>query len=308
VSKTKNTKNVWWKVPSVISDISTITVSISVIIISILDLLNFLDLSWFQSNIGKVTLILVSVIAFSQVVERRNLANNIFRDLSKEIQSIQPTKHFKRMESAGLSNFYVNRDDYTKYRGAPKLLDYLSLAKKSVRVAAYWMSHGIEMEGIANDLAEMVKQPKNLDLAIAIIDPTAPYIHNLASYLSMSPDELTFRAQNSLIRLWQARQNLPEDLKPKFKIKVYSTVPIASVIILDAEETNGRVQIDLKAYKVPRHQSFAFELSGSGNSLYDLCRDAWSRLIKESEDFDPKRHLVDISFNLPSKTSEHNDN
>jgi hypothetical protein len=199
---------------------------------------------------------------------------------------------YKRMERAGVTNFYASRDDFVKHRGAPRLLDYLSLARKSIGIAAYWMAHGVEMEGIAQGLAEMTRSPRNLQISVAIINPTAPYIGALASYLNMESRELIVRAQSSLDKLWEAREHLSPEERARFRLRVYDTPPIASVIILDAEESDGRVQIDIKAYKTPRHDSFAFELQREGHYLYELCRDAWLRLIEEAQDFEPAKHRV----------------
>ncbi len=85
---------------------------------------------------------------------------------------------------------------------------------------------------------------------------------------------------------------LSPDEKKRFRIKVYDAIPIASVIMLDSEEKNGRTQIDIKPYKAPRQNSFTFELSGRGHSLYDVCTSAWTKLLDEAEDFDPERHLT----------------
>lgn len=198
----------------------------------------------------------------------------------------------KRMNDAGIVNFYASRDDYAKYRGAPRLLDYLNLAHRSITVAAYWMAHGIEMEGIAESIAEMTRKPHNKKVVIGIINPTASYIDALSLYLDMETKELIVRVQSSLYHLWRAREKLSSEEKKRFQIKVYTTVPIASVIILDAEETNGSVQIDLKAYKTSRHNSFAFELKKRGHSLYDLWLASTLKLLDDSEEFNPSKHLI----------------
>lgn len=282
----------WWRESSTLGDITAGLAAVLAIVLTTLDLFDLLEVGWFQENLTKLILLLVSLIVISDVIERRFLTVNLQRTLLREIRTIQPSDHLRRIEAAGITNFYASRDDYYRYRGAPQLLDYLSLATKSIRIAAYWMSHGIEMEGIAQSLAKMAKPPRNLDITIAIIDPTAPYIPALASFLNMSARELIFRAQLSLSKLWEARENLLPEERTRFKIKVYSSVPIASVIILDAEQPDGRLQLDFKAYKVPRHFSFAFELRNRGRYLFDLCRDAWTRLLDEAEDLDPQEHLV----------------
>lgn len=68
-------------------------------------------------------------------------------------------------------------------------------------------------------------------------------------------------------------------------------MPIASVILLDAEEPHGRLQIEIKPYKSPRTASFALELSERGHELYDTCANAWLQLIDDSPDLNPTVHL-----------------
>src|SRR5438128_7616159 len=105
-------------------------------------------------------------------------------------------------------------------------------------------------------MATLVKSPRKMEITIAIIDPTAGYIDTLASYLGMTCKELVLRVQSSLYKLHKAREGLTGAEKARFRLKVYNTIPIASVIILDAEGNNGRVQIDIKSYRVPRYHSF----------------------------------------------------
>ena len=199
----------------------------------------------------------------------------------------------KRLKSAGLTNFFSSRSDFGRYRGAPRLIDYLSLAKESVDVAAYWMAHGNEAEGIADGIAKLVQPPQKIKVTIAIIDPTAIYIDELASYLNIEAKELKLRIESSLNNLYKAREKLSIEEKNRFRIKVYKTIPIASVIMIDGETNYGRIQLDFRPYKVPRHYSFAFEFSGRGNYLYDLCRNAWKKLIDDASDYEPSKKVME---------------
>jgi len=202
-----------------------------------------------------------------------------------------------RIRSAGVENFYVSRDDYVKYRHAPKLTDYLRLAHDSIHISAYWMAHGNEAEGAAQEIANLVRPPKNLDTEIGVIDPTGTCIPELSRYLGISIEELRSRICYSLECLHKARLSLGPELQKKFRIKVYSTIPAASVIMLDANKDSGRTQIEFKPYHVPRHYSFAMELTRPGSSLYDLCTKAWLDLLRDAEDFDPDRHLINCRTN-----------
>ena len=200
----------------------------------------------------------------------------------------------KRLADAGMTNFYPSRADYALYRGAATLTDYVRTASSTVRIAAYWMADGVEMEGIAERLAEMVRPPKKLEITIAIVDPTAPILPYMAQYLDIELPELRSRIQWSLFRLHQARSHLSDQDRPRFQIRVYRSLPVASVVMLDPESVHGRIQIDIKPYKTPRHSSFSFELAQRGHPLYELCKDSWFALIQDAEQFSPEKHLENL--------------
>jgi len=117
----------------------------------------------------------------------------------------------KRLKQAGFTNFYASRLDYAKYRGAPRLVDYLGTAKKRIEVAGYWMAHGNEAEGIAEEIANFVKSPRSLEVTISIIDPKSSYIDALANYLNLTTDELTLRIKSTLSNLNLAKERLSEE-------------------------------------------------------------------------------------------------
>ncbi len=196
----------------------------------------------------------------------------------------------KRLEDAGMTNFYSCRADYALYRGAATLTDYVRSASSSIRIAAYWMADGVEMEGIAEHLAEMVRPPKKLEITVATIDPTAPLLSDMAQYLGLELAQLRSRIQWSLFHLDQARSHLSDQHRSRFQIKVYRSLPVASVVMIDPEGPQGRIQIDIKPYRAPRHSSFSFELAQRGHPLYELCKDSWLALIQNAEEFDPKKH------------------
>lgn len=206
---------------------------------------------------------------------------------------IRSVKLQKRLRSAGLSNFYASRSDFVRYREAPKLTDFLSSAEESIDIAAYWMAHGNEAEGIAEHIAKLVQPPKKIRATVAIIDPKSVYIEELACYLDMKPSELKSRIESSLNNLYEAKRKLSAEDQKRFKIKIYHTIPIASVIMIDEGSKDGRIQLDFKPYKVPRDYSFAFQFSGRGNYLYDLCRNAWKRLIDDANEYAPPEKLID---------------
>jgi len=198
----------------------------------------------------------------------------------------------RRMEKAGLRNFYASRDDYAKYRGAPRLLDYLTTAEKTIHIASHWMAHGVEMEGVVTGIAALVRPPKNLTVTVGIVDPSVSYLPSLASFFDITENELRVRSQAAIDKLCEARGTLSQAEQSRFTIKLYDAIPIASTIILDAALPSGRLQMDIKTYKTARRDAFALELAGPDGSLYLRCRDAWLRLLDEAPELTPNSHQV----------------
>lgn len=197
----------------------------------------------------------------------------------------------KRIRDSGITNVYTSRDDFAKYREAPKLIDYLNLAEKEIYICAYWMAHGTEMEGIDEKIARLTKPPKKLNINIAIINPKSLYLESLANYLNIDTEEVRQRISKSLKKLFDEKEKLAPDEKARFTIKVYDAFPIASVIMLDPYHSNCRLQFEIKPYKKARHYSFSFELRNEISQLYQLCSEAWLELIKDAEEFNPSKHL-----------------
>jgi hypothetical protein len=197
-----------------------------------------------------------------------------------------------RARAAGLSNFYGSRTDYTRYRGAPRLTDYLATARHTIMVAGYWMAHGNEAENVAASLAQLLDNRRELSATIAIIDPTSPHLSQLADYLGLPEAEVRDRIVASLRSLHFARLSASADAQKRFDLRVYRDLPMASVILLDVESDEGRVQLDFKAFRAPRDSSFGLELRGPNSPLYGVCRDAWSDLIARAAAFDPAVHLA----------------
>jgi hypothetical protein len=262
------------------------------IVFTALDLLGFLHLEWFEHNLHKLTLLLLSFVIISSLIERRlHSKKDVTQELLETLRVSQPSAVLRRIEGAGISNFYQTRADFALYRSATRLSDYLDSARHTIGFAAYWMAHGIDMEDVASELARLASDTRRVTIVVAVLDPTAAYLESLGDYLGMSAAEIRSRAQYSLFKLHAARERLDTRSKARFRIKVYTAMPIASVILLDAGQPDGRLQIDFKAYKTPRNQSFSFELRGDNKPLYALLKSSSQRLLDESPDFDANVHL-----------------
>lgn len=186
-----------------------------------------------------------------------------------------------RLLRSGLSNFYRNRNDYTRFRRQATLSDYFSTAQDSLLVASYWMAHGTEMESVASQLAKMVVEKPRLRVAVAVVDPDAPYIALLAEYLGLSLAALRARAEWSLASLREARAGLPESERDRLEVRLYATVPSASFIVIDHATPRARIQMDFKPYKTPRSSSITFEFraGASDGGVFKTLEQAAVQLI-----------------------------
>lgn len=225
-----------------------------------------------------------SIVAAAVIAAIVSIWNRRTRD-SREFTVARKASY--RLLRTGLSNFYENRDDYARYRKQASLLEYMSQASESLHVASYWMAHGIEMENVAERLAELVVKKPGLTVTIAVIDYKAPYIDRLADYLNIDRETLAARAQWSLNRLSLARDNLTGEAANRFTVRIYTSVPTASFILIDAHTKEGRVQMDFKPYKTPRASSITFEFRNRGRkgSLYDILTRSTLQLLSESPDY-----------------------
>lgn len=203
-------------------------------------------------------------------------------------------KLMRRLEDAGLSNFFASRADYVKYRNAPKLSDYLSIATERVLISAYWMAQGVEMEGVVDEIEKLILGPKKVLFSIVIIDPTAQYIDALSQHLNVQREYLVSRVQGTLATLHELHVRLPKDERQRLCILVHRTVPMASIIALDPDQKSGRIQIDIKPYKTSRQESVSFEFMGRDRKIYELLRSSTERLIDDAVAFDADRHLTRV--------------
>ena len=71
---------------------------------------------------------------------------------------------------------------------------------------------------------------------------------------------------------------------------------MGSAILLDADPTQGRIQVETKLFRAPRIESFGYEVVGA-SPFYSRNYRAWMRVIDASvpvtdEDLTLQRHLT----------------
>ncbi|MEU7873496.1 hypothetical protein [Dactylosporangium sp. NPDC049140] len=208
----------------------------------------------------------------------------------------------RQMDEAGLLFFFASRSDYQRFRVTPTTATYFRLAKRRIEMVAHSLAYGQLSQGIAGELASILEENPSLEIVLSTLSPRSAHVRPLAQYLKGAPsgdeshgDELERRLRSDLIEtltaLHAAREAMPSAARFRFTIKVYDTLPVASVIMLDRGSSTGRTQVDLKLFGSPLHKSISFEI-GNGSALYNAATTAWGTLLDGAEIFDPARHLA----------------
>lgn len=99
----------WWKKTSSIGDSVTVLAAVIAIVVTILDLFDLLDVGWFNQNLAKITLLLVSLVVISDVIERRSLITALSKLLDqKPVTELEPTNGFVQ----GVIDFLGQNQNY----------------------------------------------------------------------------------------------------------------------------------------------------------------------------------------------------
>lgn len=187
----------------------------------------------------------------------------------------------RRAARAGLSNFYVGRADWTRYRKPAQLTEYLDQANTSVRIVCYWMAQGT-IEGVPQTCGELAE--RGVDVEISMIDPFGHLPEVLAPDLEMSPQAIRSQVRGSLEKFKSVRAGLDPDAASRLRVKVSDSLPQAAVIMLDSGTPTGRIQLEFRPYRSPRSDSFSFELTPTNDGgLYSTIEAAWGRYLRDAK-------------------------
>lgn len=190
----------------------------------------------------------------------------------------------RRFKEIGFINFYSSRADYVRYRKADKLGDYLGFANHQVYLIGLWIANSIEIDGVINDIKNLLNKKPTLKINIALIDPNSQIISSIANYLDIEVKEAKTRVTLSLNKLIKLKTSLDKSLKNRLEIRTYQTLPSFATILLDPDTDNCRVQIDFKIYHQPRHNSFSIEFTGKGKYMVEILKNSAVKFFYDSEE------------------------
>ncbi len=117
-------------------------------------------------------------------------------------------------------------------------MDYFRLAQTSVEMAAYWISYGVESQGLAEEVCDLLSERLALSVTLAIIDPYSAHLDALARHLNKPTEEIRDRIIKSLVQLTSARARLQESTRARYQIRTYDSLLVASVIVLDSKRAD----------------------------------------------------------------------
>lgn len=188
-----------------------------------------------------------------------------------------------RLRSLGLTQIYGNRSDYAKYRKAARLIDYLSLANNRVYVLGYWLAQGSEMEGVIDGLERLMKTKPNLHVSIMVMDPAAEYTSSVALSMGQSRQSVVERVNETLRGLSELEARLGPSDAQRLSAALHVSQPNVSLIAIDPESPNGRIQVDVKPFGIPRSRSISFECQGAELPVYSTLWESCQKLVKHGK-------------------------
>jgi hypothetical protein len=216
--------------------------------------------------------------------------NRLRKELSEQISetpsSLNQYSILDMVGAAGLTAFYPSRNYYHIYRAANTIDAYVSTAERSVVMVSINLMTGIPFDGLCEALERKLRDIPRFSVVISLLNPKKLWLMQaLAPVLDVEPEALSRGIIETLKRLWNLRNGLPDSVKPRFSIRVHSAIPFGSAILLDHSDSKGRIQIETKVYKVAIRKSFAFEVGPSGASgLYNTLVSGYLNLISEGDE------------------------
>ena len=186
-----------------------------------------------------------------------------------------------RIKSAGVTNFYVSRDEWQQYRNPPRLVDYLMTAKKSVKIATYWLAQG-SIEGVLGIYKKLLD--RGITVEVVTIMPIDSIANTLAMDVNESPSTIKTYVSLALDKLVGLKKQLNPEVSELFSVCTSRVIPQAAVIFLDGETKDGRIQLEFRPYGLPRNDSFSMEVSCRENAkLYMILEKSWNKFFNDAE-------------------------
>jgi pyrimidine deaminase RibD-like protein len=209
------------------------------------------------------------------------------RDFIREHQTKQLNGLSIGVIEAGLTAFYPSRNYYGRLRSDASTIDrYVATAQHTAVLVSTNLMTAIPFHDLCSCLEQkLTNPPREFRATISLLDPRCPELMMvMAPILGTDADDLSQSIRRSLKELLRLKRRLPDSIRKHCGIRVHTTIPFGSAIMLDHHEANGRIQVETKPYKAGLQNSFAFEIARTGEShLYDVLATAFDALLKDGE-------------------------
>lgn len=182
-----------------------------------------------------------------------------------------------------------SRDHYVKVREASTIDGYVDTARREIVIVSINLMTGVPFDGLCDVLTRRLNSDVSpVQVTISLLNPWKEHLM-AAIAPSIGTARLSESIQDTPRSLWDMRQGLSQKGRDRFTLRLHNAVPFASAIMLDADEANGRIQLETKPYKAPLKKSFAMEFRDVGEDcLYQTIRASYRRLIAEGDALDPQ--------------------
>jgi len=219
------------------------------------------------SILGSIVAAIVILYYRKKLIEKKKI--NEHNKMLFELGS----KFFKE----GLTKFHFSRDDYES-----TLTTFIDKAKTSISIVSVSLKIKQEEEGIKNIFREKLTSNKAFIITVSLINPNNQKLVKItADTLNISYNDLRKQIVDMLKELFDCYEQLTKQEQSRFKILIHDCFPMGSVIMLDATETSGIIQIETKLYKTSRNESFGFQITKE-SSFFKRNYIAWQRIIQDS--------------------------
>lgn len=191
------------------------------------------------------------------------------------------------VKAAGLTAFFPARKYYGSHRReAESISAYVGTARKTITMVSVNLMTGLPFDDLARTLRGKLAEPHSISVVVSLLDPRETSLMSaLCPALDMEPEKLSSMIHESLGKLASLRDTVLPERQHNFQIRLHKSIPFGSAILLDADEVDGRIQIETKPYKVPSQRSFGFEvMRASEDGLYESLLEGYRALMADGEE------------------------
>lgn len=264
----------WWRDPSTFGDAAAVVAASVAVALTVLDLLDLLEVGWFRDNLAKITLLLVSLIALSGVAERRLLMGRWHAPLLDGIRSLSVGPY------QGLTGVYSRRIQLPSY---PELVQS---AKKEILIA------GVEFGYVALQQIPTLerKSMAGCRIKLLLVDPGSdsqpnPILEPLRETLDFPQLEELLRTSLSRLSHWESQ--LPASASKRVEIRVTRSVPTHVVTFVDKDLPTGRMVLEMLPPKADAADRWLVLIEAQrGGELYGRYAKGYEQLWTEAQPWD----------------------